>query len=373
MKSVTTKSKWIVGIVLLAGIAGVFALRIATMDKGAPPPSISQLHKLNGVPVDLAEVSRRDMEKSIRVVGTLEGIEETNINSQIPMRIKRIYGESGQTVQKNQPLVELDPLSLLMMYSNLESSRIHYDNAKRDLERMRPLHKAGAVSDADWDDLQAAVESAKASLSDNRHAMILYSPISGTMTRVLHKAGDVVHMGEPIVTVSQTHRMKLVAQVAQAKVARIKQGMAAAIETSDPSGETQTIAGEVGLVDLAAHPQTRLFRVELIFDNPDRLLRSGVVREAEIVVASSSDALSLPAGAIIENEGASGVFRVSGDEAMFVPVTTGIANSDWIEITGGLGLGDLAVINGANLLDKTRSTKVVIHHSTNPTVKPQGN
>ena len=367
MKQVSNKSKWIVGGIAVAVFFGIFVLRFATMDSSASPPSISQLHQKNGIPVDVTEVTEGAVEQTIRLIGTLEGIAEADINSQIPMRINRILVESGQKVQKNQRLVALDPLSMLMMYSNLESSRIQYSNAKRDMERMRPLFEAGAISESDWDAIKAGVAQAKAGVNDHQHAMTLMSPIQGTVTRVFNKPGDVVATGHPILTVSRTDRMKLVVNVTQEQVALLSVGNRAVIEVPQPGGKKAEVEGEVLLIDLAAHPVTRLFRVELVFDNPNQILRSGTVQKAKIVVARSENTKVIPTRSVIEMDGRPHVFRVSENTASFVPIETGIANMDVTQVTGGLADGDTVVVVGTNMLDKKQESKVQIHDRIIPT------
>ncbi len=362
MSGVSNRFKILSGVTVLIVIVVAVGYRFITMGGKEPPPSITQLHEQDGVPVDVAKVELRDLTVSMKLSGVLEGVGEANIQTNMPMRIKKVYAEPGKKVKKNQVLVSLDPLSSTSMYAGHESSKIRYKDAKRNMERMKPLFEAGAISESDWDAVKSSVEMAKAGLTDIGHALKLRSPIRGVVTRVDFKPGDKVDPKDSIVTVATTDDLKLVTRVGQRKVKKLKDGDAAVIMTTSPDGQEKVHKGQVSHIGLSADPASRLFRVEINFPSSGGELKSGVLYEAVISLATAIQVPAIQAVAVEYVEDRPHVFRVTDAKAVFTPIRTGLKTRDWVQITDGISPGDEVVINGANMLDREKSLKVKIHN-----------
>jgi len=309
----------------------------------------------------VAAVTLRDVTRNISISGVLEGVGEVDVSSTIPMRVANLHVQQGARVSRNQLLVTLDPLSSASTYANYEAARIAFEAAPRNVKRLEPLHQAGAISDADWDMAQSGLARAQAGLTNLRASVQLRSPIAGTVTRIVMKRGDMADPGQAIVTVATTNRLKLVAQVSQKQATALSLGHRATIAVTTPTGETQAVVGEVIKIGLSADPGSRLFQVEIGFDNNDGLLLSGTLQKAEVAVATAAQVLAVPAKAIVTSNNRTYLFRVTDDQANFVPVTVGISNADYAQVSDGLQLDDRVVVNGAVALDRTKPTKVRLH------------
>ncbi|MFO0929533.1 MAG: biotin/lipoyl-binding protein [Gemmataceae bacterium] len=60
------------------------------------------------VPVTVAPVSTRRVERTVEVVGTLEGYEEVNVAAKVDGRVLRIYHDIGDEVAPGEPLADLE-------------------------------------------------------------------------------------------------------------------------------------------------------------------------------------------------------------------------------------------------------------------------
>jgi len=361
MKSINRTMKVIIGLLILAAIAGVFIYRFATREGEAAPPSIDQLHQQNGVPVDVATVELRDLSSTVQATGVLEGVGEVSINTTVPMRINAIHVSQGSRVQKNQKLVSLDPLTSASFYSSYEAARIQLEDAQRNLRRMKPLFEAGAISEADWDAVQSAVRIAQAGVTNLEHSATLHSPISGTVTSVIMKRGDMANPGDAIMTVATTDKLKMVATVGQRSVGLLAVGNSAVVLVPTAEGKTHDMYGRITEIGLSADPDTRLFRVEIVFDNKEGLLHSGTLHQVEIITHTIEQAMGVPVRALVEANGQSHLFLVADGESSFIPVEIGLRTTDWVQITGGVSPGDQVVVNGQNLLNRGEAMKVQIH------------
>jgi len=93
---------------------------------------------------------------------------------------------------------------------------------------------------------------------------------------------------------------------------------------------------------------------------PGTALRHGYRVEARIVTASRPDVLRVPGGAVFRRDGKDHVFSVSPEKTLrLVPVTLGLSNEDWAEITEGLVEGDEVVTDPREELKEGMKIRMV--------------
>jgi len=93
-------------------------------------------------------------------------------------------------------------------------------------------------------------------------------------------------------------------------------------------------SGSVYRVSPVVDSRSRNTLVEVLVDNADGRLKSGMFAEARLIVASRGAALSVPAGAVVSEDGADYIFIPAGDNASRVRVKTGIKTSEYTQISG---------------------------------------
>lgn len=361
MEFIKANTKLILGLIIAALIVFMFIFRFATLKPETVPLSIKDVQQRDGIPVDIAFVENRLLETRISVVGNVEGIGGADIFSQVPMRIKRIHVRPGSKVRRNQLLVTLDPLSGANFFANFQAASIRYTDANTNLERLRSLFEAGAISLSDWEAAQSRVETARAAVEDFNSMIQLRSPISGTITRILKKQGDMVDPGVAIMSVTTTETLKLVANVSQKDITGVSVGAYVDIYRVEDGEKDVALSGKVSEVALEAEPDSRLFRVEIIFDGETASLKAGTLQRASIVTQHIENAVALPARALIEVEGKNYVFVVVDNNASFTPVTVGVHSGTWVQIIDGVGNGDIVVTDGFNQLRREGDNKVMVH------------
>jgi HlyD family secretion protein len=78
----------------------------------------------------------------------------------------------------------------------------------------------------------------------------------------------------------------------------------------------------------------REFKVKVRLAGDTTRLRPGLTCDAEILVASRTNVLTVPLQAVVQRGDTSGIFVVVNDVATFSPVTTGIIGGLSIEVEG---------------------------------------
>ena len=144
-----------------------------------------------------------------------------------------------------------------------------------------------------------------------------------------------------VLTLMDFSQVKIEIDVSYKDIIRIKNGQNAQLKVS--AFPDKDFKGKVAVVNLAADPQTKKFKVEIRADNPDLSLRPNTFGEVILEVSTNEAALVVPQNAVIEN---SYVFLAEGNTAVKKAIKIGLQNSDWVEALEGLKTGDLVIIEG---------------------------
>jgi RND family efflux transporter MFP subunit len=112
--------------------------------------------------------------------------------------------------------------------------------------------------------------------------------------------------------------------------------------------------GQVTRVEPYVDPSTRTSSVEIELNNESigNRLRPGMFGQASIVEREFKNTILVPASAIQNGDSGSFVFLEENGTAKIKPVTTGIRQGDYVQITDGLVSGDRVIVfGGSNLND----------------------
>ena len=95
---------------------------------------------LRSVPVTLARVEARDVERTVPMVGTLKGWEEVTVGSKRPGRVIRVLHDMGDRVKPGEPLVQLDTvdarLAVLQAETKYLAALVRLNLSRKDAESM---------------------------------------------------------------------------------------------------------------------------------------------------------------------------------------------------------------------------------------------
>lgn len=346
-------------LLVVLGIAGLIIYRFATYGEAEQLPSLEEVRRTDGMPVDIVTIKQGPFEKWLEMTGQLEGIVQAPIYANMPVRIRQVLVEQGETVRAGKPLIVLDSLSATSSYSMRESARLQYENAKREYERLAPLYKAGAISESNLDMAKTAMESAKALLTDANATLTLNSPVDGIVTDMRIRPGDKVNAGDTLAVVAEVKQVRMKLYVSKRDVKLIKAGQPVEVV---PNGEDiEIITGRVDNVSLSADPQSRLFLVEVVLDSQGQLL-SGTMQRVRIQINRLDDVVTAPVQALITTNGTVQAYVVKEDmtcEKRALQIS--VNNDTQVVVTSGLQTGEKVVVSGMNLL--TGGEKVQIHET----------
>ena len=177
------------------------------------------------------------------------------------------------------------------------------------------------------------------------------APFDGTVLERNLSMGALVEPGQQLLLLGDTSEMWVWTSLYERELAGLLREQAkgtvlAHVEV--PAYPGRIFAGRVERVSGIVDEATRTAKVRVVVDNPEGLLRAGMFARVHLHGDGSEQALTVPAEAVLEDEGRAFVF-VPAEPPYFVrrPVMTGRAWDEWVEVTQGLTDGDMVVSRGA--------------------------
>ncbi len=159
------------------------------------------------------------------------------------------------------------------------------------------------------------------------------STLTGVIGRIYQDTGANVTPQTPIAMVVDQSKVRVAIDVPEQYISKVFQGQRAHIKVD--AFPDRTFNGNVYRVSPVVDAKSRNTVVEVLVDNADSRLKSGMFAEARLVVASRGAALSVPAGAVVSQDGGDFVFvPKEGGLAARIPVKTGIKTSEFTQISG---------------------------------------
>jgi len=373
------QSRWNLTVARLKGRSGLFAIGIVAaillllwggsrLLASDPEPEYQTM-----------AVSRGDIEDTIGSLGTLEPKDYVDVGTQVSGQLERLYVDIGDEVEQGQLLAEIDPA---VYESRVRSSRATLDNlraqlalqeseqilAQRRLTRNRNLFAENAVSEdvllasetevaANVSRIQAVkaqIDSSEATLDGdvaNLGYTKIYAPISGTVVNASAIQGQTINSSQTaptIVRIAKLDVMTVRAQVSEADVVRIQEGMPVYFTTLGmPERRWRATVRKV-LPTPEVLNNVVLFHVLIDVDNKDRALMTSMTAQVFFLLAEARDVLVVPADAVSVQRGGPGealqqVQVVSATGVEWRPVRVGVRSRTEVEIISGLEEGQQIV------------------------------
>ncbi|WP_312516211.1 efflux RND transporter periplasmic adaptor subunit [Anaerospora sp.] len=361
-------TKWMITLVLLAGLAGGgYAYYAKTAQIAA------------GTSQETAIASKGNIASNVSATGTVKPIEAVDISSKVAGLIKELKVKENDTVKVGQVLAILEDTTL---ETTLLKAKYQVENTGAKYKRLQYLHSIGAKSGADLEDALlnyqtalASYDAAKSSLNET----VLVSPIDGVVMGEPASVGTLVTAGvnDPTVVmmIGNLSGKMIKVKVDETDIGKIKVGQEAAFTVD--AYQNQTFSGRVSKIGQISTATTTTntssstssslsssstssviyYYVTLEATDPDNLLKPEMTARVTIKIDEKKDALLIPLAALkttISGQSVT-VLRDNG-KSESVPVAVGITSGDKVEITEGLNAGDKLIISYTKTESKS-STK----------------
>ncbi|HET9360680.1 MAG TPA: efflux RND transporter periplasmic adaptor subunit [Vicinamibacterales bacterium] len=349
---------------LLAATMAAAALAGACEEPAAvapPPPEVY-----------VTDVVQRDVPVYLDLVGQTAGFQDVDIRARVEGFLETVNFQEGSFIKKGDLLYTIDrkPLEAILAQGKADqaTAEARLSKANNDVARYTPLVAKQAVSKqeldnalAEQDASKSQVEAAKAAVEkaslDLGYTRVT-SPISGLVGTTQVKSGNLVGRGEStlLTTISQIDPILFTVGVTEADYLRVAKQVTAAGKSSGGSregielrladGAVYAHTGKISTIERAVDPSTGTLGMELVFPNPDQILRPGQYGRARILLDTKRGALLVPQRAVQELQSIYTVAIVEGGKVAFRTVKVGQkVDSLWV-IEEGVKAGEQIVVEG---------------------------
>ena len=275
-----------------------------------------------------------------------------NISSEIGGRLLSVNVDEGDYVKRGQLIATVDT-EIIQTQINEVETRLSLANTV--FEKQKRLWEKNIGSEIQFlqaknnkESIEKSLETLKVQLAKSK----IYSPVNGNVDMEFLKSGELASPGMPIVSVLNTNKLKVVADVPENYLVKVKKGQD--VNISFPAID-KSIDRKVSLIGRSIDPSNRTFKIEMRTDNLGGILKPNLLAEAKIKDLSLENVLAIPIELVQEEvDGKSYVFTATKkDEDLIATkkyVELGESSDDLIQITGGLDKGDVIVLLGARTI-----------------------
>jgi membrane fusion protein (multidrug efflux system) len=338
------------------------------MSRGPRPP----------MTVELAPVTRKNMIDTITVVGNLIGAATVDAVPRGQGRLDAVYVKLGDSVRRGQAIAKIEDREIVEQIKQAEATlnvsqatirqrQADLKLAQNNMERSKSLYERDLLPRQTFDDTDARYQAAQAQLElsmaqleqtrsrldelkINLQNTIITAPVEGFIGKRTLDPGASVGANTSFMSVVDIRTVRLVINVIEKDLRRIQQGTAVEVEVDAYPGEN--FLGRVARLAPILDPATRTAQVEIEIPNSTYRLKPGMYARARFTVEKHDNALVVPTLAVVDLQGKIGVWLPAdeGDNPVFNPVTTGIEQQDFTEITNGVKDGQRIITTGAAAL-----------------------
>ena len=178
----------------------------------------------------------------------------------------------------------------------------------------------------------------------------IHSSVDGTVIRIGARQGQFVTPKTELYLIVDLNQVWVYADVYEYELPWVKVGDE--VEMTLASVPGKIFKGTLSYIYPYAEQQTRTTKVRLVFDNHELLLRPNMFAEVRIKADPQSDAIVIPAEAVIRSGDRTQVFIVRGP-GKFEPriVTLGLESDGLVAVLVGVGAGEEVVTSAQFLVD----------------------
>ncbi|HHP7241304.1 MAG TPA: efflux RND transporter periplasmic adaptor subunit [Cyclobacteriaceae bacterium] len=307
---------------------------------------------------------RTDIVKKTIATGSIMPRKEIALKSQVSGVVNNLYIEEGQIVDVGDLVARIKIIPNVVQLNNaeaaVETAKINFENAERQLNRQKALHEQKIISDFEYDQFKLdynlrrqELEAAKNNLelvregsskNSNNVSNLVRSTVNGMVLDIPVKQGSFIiesntfNEGTTIASVADMNEMIFEGKIDEAEVGRIREGMplilsVGAIENQEFDATLEFISPK-GEEDQGAIK----FDIKAAINLKDSVfLRAGYSATADIVLDKRDSVLAVKESNLIFENDKVFVELAKGDQTFEKKeIQTGLSDGINIEVIAGL-------------------------------------
>jgi RND family efflux transporter MFP subunit len=356
----------ILGIVIVLIAGAIFLVIKKQHDVASLPKPAANLQT-----VQTAVVTQGNLEVITHYLGVMESYTRSDLSARISGNILTINKREGDSIGSGELLVVIDDRELTdraqavdaearATQQRLIGAKSAYETQKSIYERDVSLYSDGAISKEALERSHAAFDGAQATLSAFQESLQgmkkstaaaqtqadyakIYAPFAGMVSKRWSDPGDLAIPGKPILTVEKSSPCKVVVQIPQEEINRVKKGTKVYLLNGD-----QRLTAMVDRI-YPALGKNLLGAVEIILNARPFNLPSGSTVGVDLVVNQVAGFL-VPVNAVVKTGQGAFVYVLDKNVVRIKPVGALGTGAGQTAISGPVSVGDVIAVGQENRL-----------------------
>jgi HlyD family secretion protein len=357
------------------------------------------------LPVKVGKVEIADIQVKVTEVGNVQPEVKVDVKSVVSGKVVEILHRDGDQVKRGETLARIEPdlnqaQSIADVKNALTSSKIRYNQARKNYESDHSLFESGLLAGKQNRDSEAEFLSAKqeyekteekyniversgipiAQAANKFQGSNVIAPMDGIVLTKNVEIGESItsgvssfNAGTVLFSVADVSKMIVKAGVNEVDIGKIKVGMPVKV-TLDAYSKV-SFAGRIDRIAPAVRidDKVRVFDVEIRLDAQGRELRSGMTANIEVNGERKDKVLTVPVESVFQRDGVELVFVKKKLDPNTVPtkdvkkegqtpdkdgwkkffdkltIVTGLSDNSKVEIVKGLKVGEEVALEDPTL------------------------
>jgi RND family efflux transporter MFP subunit len=318
-------------------------------------------------PEDLVTVSDGAAGGGPVISGTLAAERKADLRAEASAVVLEVLKDNGDLVRRGDLLVRLDETAIRDNLNAAEDSAgnasFQWEQAKRNLERLKTLRASGMATLQSIDDAEIRANSAQneVSAANSRVAQArqqlqrtqVRAPFDGVIGERKASPGDTASIGKELLKVIDPASLRFVGRVTADKAGQVQLGQSVRFRVNGYGDES--FEGKVTRIDPSANEATRQIEVLVAFTGSARPRVAGLYAEGQINSGAKTQTVPVVDESAVQRAGdTSFVWRVDASAVHKVVVTLGARDvrSGRYAVQAGVQTGDRLLRNpGSSLKD----------------------
>jgi multidrug efflux system membrane fusion protein len=391
IKSRRGRTRIVVGLIVLIAIvlAGYLTYRLIHT---AQPSAGGRVQQAPAQSVGAATIGQADIRVTVNALGTVTPIATVTVQTQIDGQLQQVGFIEGQMVKQGDFLAQIDPRPYQLLQAQYEGQLARDQGvlaqAQVDLTRYQKLAEQNSIARQQFEDQVYIVQQDQGLVKldqaqvDQQKLNVIYcrivSPVTGRIGLRLVDPGNYIQTSNTtgLAVVTQLQPITVIFPIPEDDLPdilpQLNAGTALEVFAYDRANVKMLATGRVAALDSQIDTTTGTVKVRAQFDNADGALFPNQFVNAQLLVKTLQNVVTVPTAAIQRGAPGSYVYVINADSTVSVrPISIGPNDGPMAAVNSGLTAGEQVVVDGTDRLrDGARVTVPAAH---NPTPATPGN
>jgi len=312
---------------------------------------------LTYVSVSVAEVKNMSLSDTLQLTGYMEAYTDVDVSAESAGIITVLNAEEGDNKTKGSTIANTDDKAKKLALEKAENTK---EKLEKDLERSKNLFNGGGITEQQLETAQNTFDEAVILLQQAQQELDKTSievPISGVITKKYVEKGEFVNIGSPIVKIIDISQLKIVLDVSEYNVYKLKVGDLTQITTDIYPDEK--FEGKITYISPQGN-EAHSYPVEITISNSSKFpLKAGTFANVIIGLPESEKALYIPRESLLGSISDAEVYVAENNKSILKKIVVKSGNDNYVKVISGLSEGDKVIVNGKINLSDNKEIKII--------------